>query len=446
MKLGRRLLSQSAVIFAARILGAGLIFLAQAAIARLWGAEILGEYLLIIAASNLVAVVLPLGFHTIGTYFAAEYSARNDRRMLEAFLRRSYGHILLVGVPLIILAAPVAGLFGVAGHQIAALAMPAALMAVATAVIFNNTAFLVGLRRPFAGFFAEIVFRPLLIIGAFIIAAAFFTEGTRLAVFLWLFAVAYLAIALVQFWLVLRATRQITDTIPVRAPDSARWWRFAAPWVLISLATEFFFDIDLLVLSMHLSREDLAIFGICARIFALISFGVASVYAVTIPDIFEAEARNDRSGFHHRIGEANLVASLIAIILSAGVFIGGPLVLSIFGPEFAAGAWPLGILSLGLVVRAVFGPATMVLSIYDQPYASLPAVGAGLLSLIGLNYLLVPSFGLMGASFAALLAIVIWSAGLWLTAWRLAGVDVSIVARLRVLHQAKAQAAVSSDA
>jgi len=446
MRLGKRLLSQSAVIFAARIMGAGLIFLAQAAIARLWGAQILGEYLLIVATSNLIAVVLPLGFHTIGTYFAAEYSAKNDRRMLNAFVRRSYGHILLVGVPLLILVAPIASLFGEQGHVIAGLSLPAALMAIATAIIFNNTAFLVGLRRPFAGFFVEIIFRPLLIIGAFAIATAFMVGEARLTGLLWLFATSYLAIALVQFALVLVSTSRIGDSAPARAPDSARWWRFAAPWVLISLATEFFFDIDLLVLSLHLSHEDLAIFGICARIFALISFGVASVYAVTIPDIFEAEARNDRSDFHHRIGEANLVASLIAIVLSVAVFAGGHLVLGIFGPDFLAGAWPLGVLSLALVVRAVFGPASMVLSIHDQPYASLPAVGAGIVSLIGLNYLLVPAFGLMGAASAALIAIVIWSAGLWLTAWRLAGIDVSIVARLRVMHQAKAQANVVRDA
>ena len=45
----------------------------------------------------------------------------------------------------------------------------------------------------------------------------------------------------------------------------------------------------------------LAILGILAReAFALISFGVAAVYAVTVPDIFEAEALSDRDGFNRR--------------------------------------------------------------------------------------------------------------------------------------------------
>src|SRR5690606_8970316 len=64
MSLVRRLASQSSLIFGARLAGAGLVFLVQALIARLWGAGVLGEYLIVIAVVNLIAVVMPLGFHT----------------------------------------------------------------------------------------------------------------------------------------------------------------------------------------------------------------------------------------------------------------------------------------------------------------------------------------------------------------------------------------------
>ena len=40
MDIPQRLLSQSSIIFAARIFGAGVIFLAQAAIARFWGGQV----------------------------------------------------------------------------------------------------------------------------------------------------------------------------------------------------------------------------------------------------------------------------------------------------------------------------------------------------------------------------------------------------------------------
>ena len=93
------------------------------------------------------------------------------------------------------------------------------------------------------------------------------------------------------------------------------------------------------------------------------------------------------------------------------MLLGGPLVLMLFGPEFAAGAVPLAVLCLALVVRSALGPAALVLSIHDHPYASLPAIGLGLGTLVVANLLLVPRFGLMGAAVAALVAITALVAG-----------------------------------
>ena len=85
MSLARRLASQSTIIFGGRLFGAGLIFLVQAFIARFWGAAILGEYLLIIAAVNLIAVAMPLGFQTVGEFY--------DEFLLLAYLLLSMGKL-----------------------------------------------------------------------------------------------------------------------------------------------------------------------------------------------------------------------------------------------------------------------------------------------------------------------------------------------------------------
>jgi len=83
------------------------------------------------------------------------------------------------------------------------------------------------------------------------------------------------------------------------------------------------------------------------------------------------------------------------------------------------------------VVRSIFGPSSVVLSIHNKPYAALPAVGAALAMLVIANLWLVPPFGLMGAAVAALIAMTVWSGSMWLITLRIAGVDVSIRARLK---------------
>jgi O-antigen/teichoic acid export membrane protein len=437
MSLRQRLLSQSSVIFGARLFGAGVIFLAQAAIARFWGADILGEYLLIIATVNIVAVVMPLGFETIGTYFAAEYRSKGEGRLLRGFMLRAYGHVGITSLILLVFGYPLAGLFGEPGRVLLDHWLPACLMALATAVVYCNSALLVGLKRPFAGFFADTIFRPLLIVLCFALAAMAGDAEARFAELIWLLAIGFAAIAVAQFAWVLRAVRQVPDAMPATSTEPKRWWRFALPWVVIALATDFFFDIDLLILSHFLDRESLAVFGVCTRVFSLVAFGVSAVYAVTLPDMFERNAAADRTGFLKQIGEANLVACAISVALFAIVVVAGPLLLMLFGPEFEAGVVPLAVLCLALCVRSLFGPAALVLSIHDRPYATLPAIGLGMGILVGANILLVPAHGLMGAAVAALAAQTFWSAAMWLTAKQMAGIDVSIGPRLREVLAAR---------
>lgn len=440
MDLKRRLLSQSAGIFAGRIFGAGLIFLVQAAIARMWGATILGDYLLIVAAANIVAVLMPLGFETIGTYFAAEYRARGDGGSLRGFMFRAYGHVVVTTVLLIPLGAFALPLLGEPGRVLATHWVPGCIIAFGMSVMLVNGPLMVGLKRPYAGFFADGVFRPIVIIAALPVAALAATPVLAFSQFIWMIAIGIAVIALIHFAYVVSVVRGIPAAEPTRKGEARRWWRFALPWAVIVLATDFYFDIDLLLLSGLLSREDLAVFGVCTRIFALISFAVTAVYAVIVPDMLESDVASDRVGFQRKMGDANLIAGILSVVMLAGVAVGGPVVLMLFGPDFQVGAGPLLVLVFVLVIRSAFGPAALVLSLNDRPYRALPAVATGIATLVVANLLLVPAMGLMGAAIAAVLAQALWSASMWLIALKSAGLDVSILPRLRELLAVRREA------
>lgn len=432
MSLIQRLASQSTVLFGGRLFGAGLIFIVQVIIAQIWGAAILGEYLVVNATVNLIAVAMPLGFHTVGTYFAAEYRARGDRKQFVAFLMRGYGHVALAFVALLVFGDWVMELLGQNDSAVAHHWVPVAMLSLATALVYVNGGVLVGLKRPMAGFFADSIFRPMLVLGSLLLCWMLIeTPIDGFNTLLWAMAIGYVVISSVHTVIVISSISRIDDTAPARAAEWPRWWRFAAPWVLITLATDFFFDIDLLLLTNLLDREELAIFGVCTRIFSLVSFGVSAVYAVILPDMFESHSNADPDAFKRKVGEANLAASVVSLALFAVVLMGGPFALMLFGQSFVAGAIPLAILCLALVVRSAMGPASMVLSIHDRPWSSLPAVALGIGTLVVGNFVLVPPFHLVGAAMAAIIAITVWSVCLWLIALRTAKIDVSILQWLR---------------
>jgi O-antigen/teichoic acid export membrane protein len=426
-----RLASRSAIIFGFRIFGAALILLTQALMAKLWGAELLGHYLLIISAVNLLATVMPLGFQVVAGYFAAEYLAYEARPALRAFTLRAYGHIAAVALILGALGCIWSGFTTETNDVVRELWVPSLLCATAVAIVFVNGGVLVGLRRPVAGFAIDTFVRPALILVGFGLALKFSGDISPLRPMLWIFAITYLSVALWQVTTILK----LIETVPVKSPSHsegpARWWRLAFPWMIITLATDFFFEIDLLLLAPVLSADELAVFGVCTRVFSLCAFGVAAVYATTMPDILEAGARKNEREFRRKIGDANLIATILASAMAVAALATGPVFAFVFGAPFAAAAIPLSLLCGGLAVRSIMGPGALILSFRDRPYACLPAVGLGLCSLVAANMVLVPAFGLHGAALAALVAMSIWSASIWATTRRDTQLDVSILPRIR---------------
>lgn len=427
MGLRQQLASKSAILFAVRITGAGIIFLAQAAIARLWGSVQLGEYLIAIATINLLAIMLPLGMQTVGSYFAAEYAAKGDGKGLRAFAKLSYGLILFPGLMIAYLAGQLIHFLGTTGEHLEHMWWPISIMAVGSSIFFVNAGILVGLKRPFVGFFADTVFRPLLIVIALASSFALAAPGENIHLLLWVLAISYCAVIAVQTVITLRHLNSLPTSDNAPAPDWRRWLYFALPWIIITLSTDFFFDADLLVLANFLSKEQIAVFGVCTRIFILASYGITAVYAVTMPGMMEDATKNDMAGLGAKIGDANLMATGLAVVLTLVIAIASPLVLSIFGKDFSGGYWPLVILCISLIVRSAFGPGPLILSARNRPYATLPAVGTGLVALVVSNIILVPILGLTGAAMAAVLSYFAGSVMVWHTTKRITGTDVSLL-------------------
>jgi O-antigen/teichoic acid export membrane protein len=266
---------------------------------------------------------------------------------------------------------------------------------------------------------------------SFLLAWHFSNVDTALS---WMFtclAGTFFTMALMHGTFAVRSAMAVPTEFALVPNEAHRWWHFALPWTIIALCTDYFFDLDLVFLSFIIDHGSIAIFGIVTRIFMLISFGVSAAYSISLPEFFSVDAQKDPVRFLKLIGASNRNAFILAILFYVCILIVGPFFLKIFGPGFARGFWPLTLICLGLVIRTGFGPAALVMSIHNRPYAALPPVAFGIVTLLAVNLWLVPSYGLNGAAIAALLAILAWSAALWITCFRLTGLDVSILHNLR---------------
>ena len=280
-------------------------------------------------------------------------------------------------------------------------------------------------RRHFLAFLPDLLWRPVMLVAAVSVMAT----ATRLSAS----RVLLVNLACVLLVTTLQALLLWRDELVPRGTrpreTHARLWRQSGwPLVVMILLSNILIETDVLLLGPLLPRDDLAVFNMCFRLTAFVGFCVYAVYQIMTPDLSDAFARRDHASAQLAVSRANLVCVGVGVLGLIGLALFGKTILGMIGPEFTRGWHALLLLGMLQLVGATFGPAAQLLTVGNEQNRCVVALSCGLVVLAALNAILVPRFGLEGASFAVLIATAFWSAWLWLAARQHVGFDVSIFA------------------
>jgi O-antigen/teichoic acid export membrane protein len=150
---------------------------------------------------------------------------------------------------------------------------------------------------------------------------------------------------------------------------------------------------------------------------ALGSFALAAVITALSPQISVALAVED----HDRAEALYQTCTWWLMIPSWPIYlvlaIYAPLVLRLFGPQFVRGDLVLTLLSLSMLVTMATGPVSSVLLMGGFSVWNLVNSVIGMVSMVGLNVLLVPRFGLTGAAIAGSVTIAAIAVAAALEVW-----------------------------
>ena len=429
-----RLLTLSASLIGARIAGAGLTFLTQILIARWLGADTLGHYAVAMSLGGVLAIVAAGGYPSIAQRYIARYRVDERADLTAGFTSSGLRGIFLSS--LVLIALTWTGLWLFQGDRSPDYTLALAIGALAApgmAMLNFHGAVANAYRKPFLGFLPDTLLRPMLFIAVVALAElALSSVISAMELMAMNLGVAVLA-ALLQ-WALMRREGILAGRHAPRTRENATWRKSAVPLVLIVLFTNYFIDVDILLLSTLLTPEQIAVFNICVRFTAFIVFALHSVNQIALPDLADAHARTDRNGVMQALGRANFAGVGLAVGATVLLALFGNSILKHIGPEFAGGYKLLVLLSFAQIARASLGTASVqLLTVTGHQTKALPALGGGMLALVLLNFLLVPRLGLEGAGIAMLVTITGWSAALAVVAYKVTGYDVTFWTPLRQL-------------
>lgn len=412
----------------AHLTGAALALLAQLALARFLGISHYGYYVYAFAWIMILAQLCRLGFQNSLIRFTASYRTTRDWPGLLGLVRRGSQSVLAAAVMAALGLAGIAWMLSgkMPAAQFHTFAI-AALVVIPLALLGVAQGLLRGYRRPAR---ALLPFRTFIhggtLLLVLLVGATVGLDSAPVAMGLTLLAAtASLAIA----WLWVR--QALAPDIAGAAPDyrTRLWLRASLPLLLMEGMSILMKQADTAMLGALVGTDQAGLYFPVARMSELAAFGLMSANAIVAPMIAELHTAGDRERLQRLLTLAAIGTSAVTVAAALAFWLLGAWALGLFGPEFPA-AWPaLMILLGGQMVNALCGPVGLLMTMTGhQDRAATVLVCAAILN-VGLNAVLIPPFGLMGAAVATAISTAAWNLGLLVAVWRTHRLNPSIFAR-----------------
>jgi O-antigen/teichoic acid export membrane protein len=221
-----------------------------------------------------------------------------------------------------------------------------------------------------------------------------------------IFTVAEVLLLPVLLGVVRPSWRRARATAP--AP---RWWTrhlgFGGRGLVNGILLETHLRVDVMTLSYFVSDRAVGVYAF-ASLFAEGIYQVPVVMrTVAYPTLVRLASRLERVELARTVRRLSLASGLICAAVAAVVGLAYPLVAGWFDAEFVDAGWPvLQVLLLGMVVYAFFAPFDQLLLQSGLPGRQSVLMAAYVGVNVGLNLVLIPRFGLMGAALGTSLALV----------------------------------------
>jgi len=206
--------------------------------------------------------------------------------------------------------------------------------------------------------------------------------------------------------------------------ESRRWVLTVLPLALTAGMHLINSYADILMLGIFASAEEVGIYRVSVQGAMLVTFGISAIDMVVAPFIARLYAQEDMQRLQKIVTYAARFGAAFALLLFLTYFLFGEKVLSLlFGAEYIPGWMALVILSFGRLLNAVAGPVVFLLNMTGYEREMMRGVSISTALNIFLNLILIPEYGMEGASLSTAITVIFWNILLWRSARKNLGID-----------------------
>lgn len=392
------------IVFIGKLFAWGTRFVLAVILARLLGADGYGLYNLALTIATVAASIPTLGLDAAIVRYVAIFAGRGDHRSLIGAAQIGIGVpaalSIVAGVIVFFAAEPISTRL-MDEPRLAPLLGIVSVLVVAMVVTRQLGATLQGFKRIDLTVLAEQFTQPLV---RFALIAVFAVLGLTVVHALVASTVAALIVTVMLGVLVRRQLPRLAAGVASLRP-TGELVRFSLPIFFSNVVTTVGSNLQTLFLGALSTVASVGIFAVASHINMVGSIFQQAVVSASMPLFAEAHDRDDRDSLEHLYRttskwsfSANLPLFILVVAFPQGL-------LALFGPEFAGGAAALVILAWANLINAATGTSGAVLDMTGWTKVKLLNSTVAVVLGIGLNLLLIPPLGLVGAAVAAMVAL-----------------------------------------
>jgi O-antigen/teichoic acid export membrane protein len=418
----RAVVKSAAQVLSIRFLGAGLTYASMVLLARWLGSYSFGIYAYVLVIVTLLGLAFSFGFSSSGLRFVSSYLARKKLPRLSGFLRLSFGIVTLVSV---LGAASGAGVVFLLRGIIEPYYVATLLLGMLCVPVWTVLSQLEATARAFGwvnvAYVPTYVLRPILMVG--FVGGVVLLGGTANAMTAIAALIGACGVgALVQGALVYFGARQHLARVKPSF-HAGHWSAVSLGFLMIDGFRMLLDNTDILLIGRLLDPHSVAIYFAVIRTSGLIAMLSFSVVALAVPkfaEIHSTGTREELQKFVASVGRLMFWPSLAAALAMAAL---GPFLLSLFGPGFGAGYPVMLVVLTGLVLRSATLPVEYLLNMTGHHRDTMKVYALAAIANVGLNLILIPAFGILGAAIATYTAMLGGNVVLYRLVQKRLGVD-----------------------
>ena len=390
-----------------------------------------GIYTFVLSLITLISFFAYVGIPNLVLREVAKYQSAARWGMLKGLLKRSHqliGVFSIIVVSLVISISSINSSWGISKDlSLVLLAIP---MIIFLAINALRVSILQGLRKIVQGQIPELLIRPLtfLVIVLICIESDFLTSTTAIVSQM----IATFVALCVGAWLLIRV---IPNEVSIAVPEYSdkEWLRSLVPFSLLVGVSLLNTEVAIIVLGILSDDRSVGLYRVASQVAAMVALSLIIINSVIAPHITRLYFEENIKKLQYMIVQSARAVLITALPLGCFFIFAGEWFLGlVFGYEYQEAYVPLIILTIGHLVNAATGSVGILLNLTGHERATLMGLLISLLISIIMLIVLIPYYGLIGASAAISAGMIVLNIYLYRKVYMFIGIRSVAWARVMV--------------